>query len=65
MVQNNQIKLPDALTIKDTRNIYAQVFKLEALILQTQPLHQTIYTFRYLTLDSAISMMTKYGRTHY
>ena len=47
-LDNKLVKLPIELTLQDIAKILANVFQLEAVILQGQPLASTIYTFAYL-----------------
>lgn len=46
MVEQGKIRDFSTLSLSDLKNTYVHVLKLEGLILKTQPLQQTIYTFR-------------------
>jgi hypothetical protein len=48
------LRLPQSLSLSELRGVYGRVFQLEALLMQTQPLPQTVHTFTYL-YDDAIS----------
>ena len=62
MMQEGKIKPAKALNLKETKNLYAQMTKLQSLVLQTQPLPQTIYTLTYVMDHPVISMTILCGQ---
>jgi hypothetical protein len=61
-MQEGAVRPATALSLKEIKNVYGEILRQEALVLQCNPLPQTIYTFTYGTIHPATSITMICGR---
>jgi hypothetical protein len=65
MMDEGSVRPASALSLKEIKNLYGEILRQEALILQCNPLPQTIYTFTYMSPHAATSITMTCGRVHH